>query len=179
MHQYEVGKPYHPNRRSWPERGVYEYRGGQHELLLFWSQPTTKEVEDVKRGPAEFALYTEGPLIVFLFRFGRNTPWSDSPYTIHLTLPDERTLPPPVASTETRILLHVVLVDAATGIIRALRAVTLSPEFTAALQDAIRAQSEQPFHPAAYDAAIAGIYRRFPHSDRLAAAASVKCIGGE
>lgn len=52
MHRYEVGQPYHPSRRAWPEGAQYNYRQGQHELVLFFQSPTTREIEAVRHGQA-------------------------------------------------------------------------------------------------------------------------------
>jgi hypothetical protein len=35
LHAYEVGKPYDPRRRSWPEGADYNFREGAHELRIF------------------------------------------------------------------------------------------------------------------------------------------------
>ena len=35
MHRLEVGKPYDPSRRAWPEGADYNFRAGGHELRIF------------------------------------------------------------------------------------------------------------------------------------------------
>lgn len=52
MHAYEVGQLYHPSLRSWPETPQYNYRSGEHELVLFLASPSLREVEDVREGEA-------------------------------------------------------------------------------------------------------------------------------
>jgi hypothetical protein len=176
--RYAVGELYHPDRTSWQECGVYQWRGGAHELILFLESPTPREVEQVRQGPSEFALFCSQPVLICCYRFG-SMPWSDSPYTIHLVPAAERLAPSDLPTPLSRDLLHVILVAAETGIIRALRAVTFSPEFTAILRQQIRAQAAQPWGPARYDAGLADLYRRYPTTERFVAAALCRCRGGE
>lgn len=68
---------------------------------------------------------------------------------------------------------------AATGIVQALRVVTFSPAFTAALHLAIRAQAARPWPgDAAYDAQVSDLYRRFPNASHLAAHAQSRTFAG-
>lgn len=119
MHVLEVGGPY-PSRL--PESVQYNYRAGQHELLMVLGGLSGREVQDIRRGTCEFALYVEGPVIDLLYRFGQAIPWSDAPYSWHLAPVRERTLPELEPTLETRAVLSVVLVEARTDIVRALRA---------------------------------------------------------
>jgi hypothetical protein len=179
--RYEVGKPYHPDRRIWPQGPQFNSRGG--ELVLFLDQPTPAEVQAVKTGRADFGLYDADGLVVLLYQFRHDQgglPWSDPPYHYHLDPVPEWVLPPDPGSlsAEARALLHVVLVNATGGQIRALRTLTLSPEFTARLFRAIRAQSSGTFNAPAYDSQLGALYFQYPTSDQLAAACSVWCEGG-
>ena len=176
MHVYEVGKPYIAGRKSWPEFGEYNFRGGEHELRLFFDDLSESELAVVARGRAEFALFVEGELIIFLYRFGHGE-WSDGPFSLHMVPASERVLPQ-LLTGEQRALLQVVLVSANDGIVRALRAVTLSPGFSQALHAAIAAQAELPFEQAAYDAHLARVYK-LNSSTGLAGRAVARCRGGE
>ncbi len=175
MHAYEVGKPYSANRQQWPEFGEYNFRGGEHELRLFWDRPSTQEIADVARGRAEFGLFVEDDLIIFLYRFGHGE-WSDAPFSIHMVPASECVLPQPLTG-EQRIALNVVLVSANDGIVQALRFVSLSPEFSQRLHTAITAQAAMPFDQAAYDARLARIYK-LNSSTGLSGRAVVRCRGG-
>lgn len=180
---YEVGKPYSPTRSSWPDGVDYNYRAGEHELRIFMRDPSPAEIAAVRRGKARFALTTFGvvnphDLIVLCYKFG-GQPWGDGSYNFHLVPADER-IPPPARQPggQDRALLNVILVDGATGLIRGLRAVSFSPEFTRVLEDAIRSQAERPFvGDEAYDDVIARMYTAYG-SDDFAAMAGIHCVGG-
>lgn len=181
-HLYQVSHPYHPDRKVWPQASQLNWRGGELELVLFFDRPSRHEVEAVRVGRSEFALYDADDLVVVSYRFDgkrATVPWSDAPYQWHLVPVADRVLPPePEAmTTETRVGLHVVLVNAMGGLIEALRLVTLSPEFTQALFAAIRRQAERPYDTTTYDRTLDTLYRRYT-SEQLVAASSVRCEGG-
>lgn len=155
-HPYEVGKLYSPSRSNWPENVEYNFRGGAHELRLFYPSPTVKEIADIQSGQVRLALYPYLDVIFFCFKFG-DQPWSDSPYNYNLVPADERQLPEDADNVTQRRLLTAFLVDANTGILRAIRAVSMSPAFTRALHAEIWKQSEH-FLPANYDAQIERVY---------------------
>lgn len=172
-----VGALYHPSHTRWPECAQYNYRAGEHRLELFFASPEVREIREIRRGQAEIAVLVGPRAIWLLWRFGEG-PWSDAPYSIHLVPEEDRTLPPLASETETRSVLQVVLVDAATGVLRAIRAVSLSPQVSATLDAAIRAQAAQPWDEAAYDREIASTYARAPSSESLVRLAQARCVGG-
>lgn len=182
MEKLEVGKPYIPGKNTYDEGSRYVYRQGGHELLLTMATPSRAEVEAARVGESEFALFTEGPLLVLLYRFGRpgeGIPWGDAPYSWHLLPAEVRDLPSADLEAGKRALIHVTLVDAATGLIRSLRLVSLSPELTRELHAAIRAQAAAPWPPAGgYDAALNALYARHPTTESLLAAARGRSRGG-
>lgn len=92
--------------------------------------------------------------------------WSDASYSFH-RVPLKEQLIPESAQANDPDLLVVILVDATTGILRALRVVTFSPPFTALLRQAIRAQAAQPFDQPAYEQAVQTAYRRYPDTDSM------------
>jgi hypothetical protein len=182
-HLLEVGKPYHPDRKMWPQGNQFSYRGRELVLVLFFDQPTPAEVQAVRHGMADFGLYDADDLVVLCYRFHHDqggVPWSDAPYHIGLVPQGERIIPPDPATLtpESRAVLHIILVNATGGQIRALRQVSLSPEFTARLFGAIRAQASRPFDSRQYGSRLRSLNFQFPTSDLLVAVCSVRCEGG-
>ena len=77
-------------------------------------------------------------------------------------------MPPRFHNAEMRILVWISLVGARDGIIHAQRGMTLSPGFTAAIHEAIRAQVTSSFSPELCTAAISRLYLQYPDvADRL------------
>lgn len=177
MHRYEVGQLYHPKRTTWPEGAQYSYRAGAHELLLFIGSPTEHEVEAIRHGASEFALTTDGVALCLLWHFAPLR-WGDAPYFYWLVPDAERTTPPSIdPAGTTRALLSVTLIDAQTGIIRALRATSWSPAFTAAMHQAIRRQVELGPRHHAYEHDIERLLSRPTAS--LVTRAIARTTGGE
>ena len=176
----EVGKRFPGLSFPTADAGEYLYYDVGHELRIFWSSPNPREVESVRSGEAEFGLLYEEDLICLAYHFGAE-PISEAIYSWHLVAEDRRQLPPREvgASDESRALLVVVLTDAATGIVQALRGVTLSPEFTKALHEHIHEQaSGPPIDLREYERKSRRILERYPSSDALFAASEIQTIGG-
>lgn len=181
-HKIEVGRPYRQGVRQLPQGAHYSYGLAGHELLLAIPSPEKGEVEAVRQGEAEFALFTAGSLVVLLYRLGRagsGIPWGDAPYSWHLVPEERRDVPSADLEAGKRAVLSVHLVDAATGIVRALRLVSLSPELTRELHQAIRSQALGAWPPpGGYDAALDALYERHPTTESLLAHARARSKGG-
>lgn len=174
----EVGKPYIPGRASIDPCADYSFRSGQHELLLCFSKLTDSEIAAVRDGEAEFALVVQRTVVFFLYRFGDAIHWSDAPYSFHLVPPDQRQLPALLPSRETSALLSVVLVQADTNTVRALRSVSFPPDFTSALHAAIQAQAVQAWNAAGYAAQLSGAHDRWPMTEQMLSRAIARTKAG-
>jgi|SRR5215207_5342634 len=177
MYDIVVGE-YYPGTPPYPERGEYNYSSGGHELRLFYRLPSFYEIEDVRHGQAEFGFVVEGPIIFFLYRFGEDIPWSDAHYSWHLVPERDRALPEADTPPESRALLTTVLVEGQSGIVRAIRTTTFSPEFTRALEDAIREQAAKPWvGRELYESAIQQVSVRYPTTADLVMMARHRTVG--
>jgi hypothetical protein len=165
---YRVGELLQRGRRSWPAGAEFAFGPAGHELVLFHPGIDPEVVDDVRRGPAEFALIVEPPVIVLAYRFGDSIPWEDTPYSWHLQPEFRQVVPAAVIAPEARVLLWITLVGAEDGVIHAQRGMTLSPPFTRALHDAVRAQAMSRFDSCECTSAISSLYLMRPHVlDRL------------
>ncbi len=165
MHLYKVGEPYSLTRTRWPQMVDYNHRLG-HEMRMFVPDLSLSDVAAIAQGRLDLALVEEGPILFLLYRFAGFGPWSDAPYNWHLTreaLPEEASLPAPDAN-----LLTVLLVEANTGILKAIRAVGMDLEFARTLNAAIERQALAPWiGGAAYQAKIDAAYRRYSTSEAM------------
>lgn len=138
MHAVAVGQLYDPEVISWPEGCLYNYDIGGHWLHYLYRNPTAVEIASIMRGPAQFALFIQGPVIFLLHQFGQ-MPWNDAPYSWGLVPEESRRLPE--LDPNLHALLKVVMVNSETGIVVVLRALTFSSEFTFQLHQAINVQA--------------------------------------
>jgi hypothetical protein len=179
MHVLEVGKRHPTLKAPVPQGAFVNWSAGGAELLLSLDRPSKAEKSDLRHGAAEFALATVPPAVWLLFKIGTAFPWSEAPYCAHLLPADQRPDLSGFPSPESRLVLHVVLVDSASAILRAQRACSLSPGFSVALAEAVRLQAAGPWTDrTAYDLALAATYRRFPRSSDLLAVSTHRTAGG-
>jgi hypothetical protein len=179
MHIVAIGKPLFEGRYELPETIEYNYQSGDHTLLLSMKNLHPKEVEAVREAEAEFGLYCENGIVFLLYRFGEALPWSDSAFSWWNVAEEDRRIPTPRTNPATRILLKIILVEAATGIVKAIRVTTLSPDFTEKLHDAIREQAMgKPFSREEFVGRSLQIYQKFTPAE-FAMNAIVKTKGGE
>ncbi len=174
-----IGKPLFEGRTELPEAIEYNYQAGDHTLLLSMKNLHPKEIEAVRQEEAEFGLYCENSIVFLLYRFGETLPWSDSAFSWWNVSEEDRKIPAPQANPAERILLKIILVEAATGIVKAIRVTTLSPAFTETLHDAIRQQATaEEFSRAEFVSRSLAIFEKQTPA-ALAARAVVKTKGGE
>lgn len=174
-----IGKPLFEGRTDLPEAIEYNYQAGDHTLLLSMKNLHPKEIEAVREAEVEFGLYCENSIVFLLYRFGETLPWSDSAFSWWNVSEEDRKIPAPPANPAERILLKIILVEAATGVVKAIRVTTFSPEFTERLHDAIRQQAmDEEFSRAEFVARSLAIYANQTPA-ALAALSTVKTKGGD
>jgi energy-converting hydrogenase Eha subunit E len=170
---YRVGELFRQGWQTWPAGAHFAFGPAGHELTLFYSEIDDDIVNEVRRGDAEFALIVEPPVIVLAYRFGRSISWNDVPYSWHLQPERQQLIPGVDHLPEQRSLLWISLVGADDGIIYAQRGMTLSPDFTRALNEAIRDQALSVFNPEECTSAISRIFLAYPSTvERLTLAAA-------
>lgn len=174
-----IGKPLFAGRNELPEAIEYNYQAGDHSLLLSMKNLHPKEIEAVRQEETEFGLYCENGIIFLLYRFGETLPWSDSAFSWWNVAEEDRRIPAPPANSAERILLKIILVEATTGVVKAIRVTTFSPEFTIRLHRAIRGQAAgEEFSREEFVNRSLEIYNKYSSAD-LAAKAFGKTKGGD
>jgi hypothetical protein len=181
-----VGQPYHPARRHWPEGADYNFRADGHTLRIFLSGARPEEVASVREGRIEFGLLLDLPELFVISRyFNPRDPDKmvmafDCSYQIHRVALEDRTPPPAFeeVNPKLRALVMVILCEATTGVILALRYLTYSPEFTRVLHRAIADQLALPYDRITHErAAVAKVQAM--DTFQLWKACAVHCTGGE
>lgn len=176
MASYRVGHPYHPRVRQWPETAQLRITPDGTELAIFWARPTQPEIQAVRTGTAEFAWIDNDQVAVLAFRFGQQ-PWSDCPY--HAGRDPQAGLPADL-DDDKHLLVQVLLVDADTGLIAAMRQLTWPPQFTRKVAGTVDRMLATPYNEAAHDAALDTLYARYPHTESLVRSpAATICTGGQ
>lgn len=174
-----IGKPLFETRTELPEAIEYNYQAGDHTLLLSMNNLHPNEIRAVREDEAEFGLYCENSIIFLLYRFGETLPWSDSAFSWWNVAKEDRRVPAPQENPNERILLKIILVEATTGIVKAIRVTTFSPDFTEKLHNAIRQQAMgEEFSREEFIVHSLAIYSN-NNPAQLASKSLVKTKGGE
>lgn len=148
------------------------------ELGIVVKKPTVAEIQAVEEGTFEFAVTVVEPVVFLLYRCDPVFGWSDAPYNIQRS--DEETkkywLGRNYKPTD-HPFCNIMLVDADTNRIAAMRAFTLPPSVAFPLFEAVHKQAKGAYSNQVYDAILNGIYARTTSAD-LAAQAIGKGVGG-
>lgn len=174
FHALAVGQPYNPKVTSWPD-GVAQLRVTPQgvEFLLSLARPRPYEVKAFGRGNAEFAIVPADRHLMWAYRFTdpfnsnakNGISWSDTPWEYHREASAEPVAVP--GGPGTSFALHLVLVDASTGLVQALRLVGPTVEFADALRAAVDRQRATPYNEAAASREVDAVYARYPHTTDL------------
>lgn len=162
MYKYEVGQLFQDGITMYPEGTKFDFTQGGPVLIMFLERPTEKEIQQVKSGRLQIGFWYKDDVIFVLFKFG-SLNWMDAPYNVHLSEPFtfEEIVP------NSGFGLHVFLVDAATGIIKAMRLIGLGTTFSIQLKKAIEKQKNAAFDESLYDKAIMRVYGNYSTNDMI------------
>lgn len=176
-----VGKPL-PNWTAPMPEGAQLFMdyGGSPFLMFFYNDIAPHEPEALSEGEIRFGLYPAGDHTFFLLHSieGFTQGWADAPYALGVLSPENR--PKHDRDPTTGYLFSFILAESTTGIIRAMRAATVTPRFSQRLDDALkRLENNLPdFSREKHDAEIQAAYRRFPRPYDMAKGAVVKEVLG-
>jgi hypothetical protein len=166
-----VGQRLFPNKNSYPEGVAFEYTQSGPMLIIAFRNPKPSEIEAAKSGKLEMAFYESGPIIFVMVKIKGMGGWMDAPFSIRIYDQRGATFDWSDSIGEGQGLgVHIVLVDANTGIVKAQRLIGTSTEFAHGLRAAIMRQYEMPFSVTEYDATIRKIYQNLSSEDMAARA---------
>ncbi|MFA5169846.1 MAG: hypothetical protein WC420_03915 [Candidatus Paceibacterota bacterium] len=160
MQKYEVGKLLQEGVTRYQEGVKFGFSQSGADMCIFFNAPRAKEIESVKLGKLEIAMYTKEDLIFMLFKF-QELHWMDAPYSVHISKPFEFE----DLAEGSGFGCTIFLVDAGTGIIKAIRYIGFSAEFSRRFKIAVLKQKEQPFDKNMYDSKIQEVYKNYSTSD--------------
>lgn len=171
MASFEIGKPYPNITPPASESGQFLVTSDSLELRLLYRNATPSEVHAIQHGTAAFALAYHEELIWFLYRFHPAIAWSEAPFSQHLVREQHRGIPQPQTGDK-HYLLNVVLADADTAVILAIRQITLTSEMSQTLHNMYNQQSQTlPVSQHVYNYRAEHLQRRYPTTEALLATA--------
>lgn len=140
-HVLSVGSPY-PLPLSSPEGGGAQFLGqGGNVLQIALPGIMPSEEKTIRKGEMRMGLIVDQPMLLFVveFQFKKEPPIiTDCPFDARLLPKDELQLHD-ILTAEQRLMFEVHLIDSASGMLKGLRGITMSPgltrDFLAAVQD--------------------------------------------
>jgi hypothetical protein len=157
MYTSQVGQPYIPGQVKLGEQLRYRLDNEGHSLLIVKAGITCQEIEEFEQETARLGVYIDGPIIFFLFKFGTGK-WNDAPYSWHTVPAGIRVYPEEAKETGK---LSAILVEAADGLVKAVREIPLAPEFADTLNGAITLQANCSFNGLSYAKHINLVYNQY------------------
>ena len=171
-----VGLPHGGKAQRHPEGPRYNFQYNHHTLDIFLDSPTPEEVQAFRTTPCRMGFWMDAPVLWIIFRL-EGMEWADAPYTPYLVEPDGRTFPA-LENEESRCPLVMTMNDALDGTVQAIRFITMSPEMTRNIHQAVRSMLEQPGDLEHYYARVADTYRQYPSTaDMVGNADMVEQLG--
>lgn len=128
--------------------GIYINVDAGGILLVYnFANPTQSEVDQMNAGkPFEIRFTRVGDALYILTKCG-NLNWTDAPYNPHLSRQPELQ---PITDDVVGYALTLLMVDAATCVIKSIRMIGLGNEFSKALKTEIDSLLDDPFSPERY-----------------------------
>ena len=171
-----AGEEFIKGVRGWPEGPLVAYSAVGCHLLLLYKNPTEWERKEFYE-TARFALFYKYNTIFLIFKFG-NMPWQDAPYHYSLDRGDRHDPQEHINGPGNRLFINCFLINATTGIVDEMRAMTFSPDFTRRFLECVKDQAENPTTHGDHARRVARIYGQYPTPKSMVKDALVVCQGG-
>lgn len=157
MEIYEVGQVV-DKFKGRPDEVHFDLADDGATLIIFFSSPTEKEVEQFSAGKKfEIRFLEMHNQIILTTKIG-DLQWMDAPYSPHLSQHLTRLSTP---DDNTGLGLTLMLVDSTTGMIKSLRLIGLSPKFTKDFFRTVNQNKSKPFNKAEYDVTLNRIFAAY------------------
>jgi hypothetical protein len=160
---YQVGSRF----PSWkPNMGVgfhYNYANNTHSLILIDDGLTPQQVIDFEISPMDFHLRVDSGLICMVIHVGTSY-YGNAFFSWWANSEDNRSFPQIERNPQQRSIVTAFMVEHQTGILKAIRTFTWSPEFCRTLEFEIRRQASHPEYDDWdwYNRTTAEIYKKYP-----------------
>lgn len=160
LQKFEVGKLYREGITKYQEGPRFDFTQSGAILEIYYNRPTEQEIQNIRCGKFELGFVEKDGIIFMIFKFGSGQ-YMDTPYTIYLSQPFE------FMELESGLgfSLSIHLVDASTGILKVIRFVGLSTDFSKRFQKAVERQKSFKFNKEEYYKMIDKIYRNYSTND--------------
>ena len=159
-HVYKLGCPYEQPSEIYRQSFTYNIRYGHHEAALFIDYIEPSDVVRFNHHSIQFGYWWDKPVLWFLAKFGTE-PWSDTSFSMYRVQPPEARHIENLNTPSTRYPITLILVEATTGIVTALRTATMSPEMSLEIFQIVTLQMELPANLERFDRRVHFVQSQF------------------
>ena len=173
---YNVGHPYEKLGKAYQQSFIYNIRYGHHEAALCLNHIEPSDVVRFNHHPIQFGYWWDEPVLWMLAKFGTE-PWSDASFSIHKVQPPEARHIESLKTPNTRYPINLILVEATTGIVTALRTATMSPKMSMEIFQKVTRQMELPANLKRFDRRVNIVQNKFIPNHIAIMANKIETIG--
>lgn len=171
----------HPRWENWKpavarDGAIYHYTVAGHEVTWFLTWPDQSDIETFRHGRIQVDFLAPGRTLALRLRSGTDSLRATASYSNDMVAQERRALPPMPQTETDHARLLVTLVDRATGVVLALRMVSLAPEFTRIAHAAIREAEGSTVASYVQESPLTGSHRKRPQ--RSAAGSDIARAAG-
>lgn len=163
-----LGQQLYPGVTDWQDFGLaYSYNAGQHLLVMSIANPSADTIEKFSDAAIHVGVHSLEHVLFFIYKFEGVMDWSDQAFSLGF-VPEGQRHVPDLADGE-RILLPIVLVDAKTGVVMAMRAATYPLHISRLITKALKKQEAKvhEFSERGALSIIAAVHERYPTSSAM------------
>lgn len=162
MYLLKVGELFIAGVTHYQEGIKFNFDDSGAFLMYLFSSPTDKEISCIRKGDYSFKVCEFPNVMFFLSKFGSMN-WEDAPYSPHLS----KSFTFQTLTEGMGYGLTVVLVDAATGVLKGMRTIGLPTKFSLQLKASIERYLQQAFDNSTYLGAIDVAYAKYSVEDMV------------
>ena len=171
---YFLNQPYSPPSDGPGSR--YDCRYGHHELILYHTPIDQAIIDAFNNATIQFATWPDPPVLWLLYHID-GYEWADAPFTIYNIEPEGR-FNEPLPTPQARYTLTMLLVDADSSLIRAIRVATIPPRTSRIIHNSVEQQLRTPFDAQTFSDHVNRTYREHPYTESMIEhASSIETLG--
>lgn len=157
MELFKIGELYDGKTTKYREGCKFNITNSGATLELFFTNPSTEEIKNCRKGPLTFNFIKLDSIIFFIVKIN-SLALIDCPYSVHLSKNLTKIAYP---SINQGLALTLFLINANTGILECMRLITLGEKFSKQLIDTIKEQGNEMFDIQKYNMELAKIYQKY------------------
>jgi hypothetical protein len=154
-----IGHSIGPMKQIGGTYAQFTFNTAMGQLFAFIERPTVNEIKAIESGKIVLGMTNVGDVFFLNFQFGNRDLTFEVPYHAQLELNKFEFQIPEEGKGYG---IQIVLVDSTNGIIKAIRLIGTSKEWSDDFRNAFIGMKKEPFDRGVYDKAVQQVYSKYP-----------------